>query len=220
MDEKTVKKYVAIVYDWDGTLAFGNELTPWAKELVKNVEPEKRYIITNSSHRTAQDILNVLQQAGIEWKAEHIITGTTIVKEYMKEQGYKHVYIIGRKSEGLKSVHNEETFDAFLITYDLSLPYNITKHVKNNKDKEVFALDESIFFPHQHGWAPGTGWLVRVIEHEINKKVNIIGKPYKFAFTVLQQRINDEGKVLMVGDSVADRIFALNNNLSFKKVGP
>ena len=93
-----IDKIKTFVLDMDGTIYLGNELFPFTKKFLKDVEDQhkKYYFFTNNSSKDQQTYIDKLEKMEIEIKPEQMMISNHVAIKYLKEyyEG-KRLYIVG-----------------------------------------------------------------------------------------------------------------------------
>ena len=93
-----IDKIKTFVLDMDGTIYLGNELFPFTKKFLKDVEDQhkKYYFFTNNSSKDQQTYIDKLEKMEIEIKPEQMMNSNHVAIKYLKEyyEG-KRLYIVG-----------------------------------------------------------------------------------------------------------------------------
>lgn len=211
-----------VVFDLDGTIYFGDELTAYANEAVSYLQQNGYNILflTNNSTKTRQEIVDKLKRLGIQTDRSRVYASAYVTASFIKQEKINKVFVIG--SEGLKNEINsfgidccsESECEAIVIGLDMCFDYNkismALDAIENGCD--IFACNADSSYPVEGGkLKPGCGAMVGAIEASGKKICKIIGKPNIY---ILEMICNDwnltKDNIVIVGDSEESDIAMAN----------
>ena len=81
-----IDKIKTFVLDMDGTIYLGNELFPFTKKFLKDVEDQhkKYYFFTNNSSKDQQTYIDKLEKMEIEIKPEQMMISNHVAIKYFE----------------------------------------------------------------------------------------------------------------------------------------
>lgn len=206
------KPMKAILLDLDGTVYYGNKLIPGAYESIqyfRNCGLQVLFL-TNNSTKTRRQIQEKLVRMGIECNEDKIYTSGYAAALYVRQQGYKSVYIFG--ADALREEFLKEQIDIrndaeiLVIGYDTSFDYQkltealqVALHAKVliacNKERNYPGEDAKLL--------PGCGAMVGALEGSVGRKVDhIVGKPNKMMLELIcKEHDFNKDDIIVVGDT-------------------
>lgn len=221
-----IKDKKTFLIDLDGTIYNGNTLTKKADKFIeKLIELNLEYFfITNNAHQSPEDISLRLKNIGIECSADNIITCSQATIEYL-EQNHSNSKISLLANDYLEKTFKEKGFnlvkenaDIVVVGFDYDLTFSklsdAVTNVLNGAKLVCTGVDGSI--PANGGVIlPYTGAIAMAISVATHTNPIYIGKPEKFIFNTILNRIsNDISECLMIGDRLdTDIDFGLSNNI-------
>ena len=214
------EKIKCVVFDLDGTIYFGKNLSDNANELIllarenyKNV-----FFATNNSARTREQLFDKLTRLGVNLTKEEIINSGYLAANYIVNNKIGGVYCFGTDDlkndlagQGVNII--SENPSAMVIGYnpdfkmeDLETAVNV--YLKSKKCLIIAANIDRVY-PKENGIiAPGAGPIVKAFEYAVNKTADvIIGKPSAMMLKIIADKFNlVPDNILMVGDRIESDI--------------
>lgn len=221
-----IKNKKTFLIDLDGTIYNGNTLTNNADKFIKYLSDTnlEYFFITNNAHQSSLNISKRLSGMGIKCSAENIITCSEATVEYLEEyhQNSK-IHLVANeylektfKDKGFNL--NSENSDVVVIGFDDNLTFEkLSLAVKNVLDGAKLictGVDGSI--PAGEGVVlPYTGAISTAVSVATNTEPIYIGKPEKFIFNTIINRISSTlDNCIMIGDRLdTDIYFGKSNNI-------
>ena len=131
-----VKK--AFVCDLDGTLFMGpNPIVPAVDFVIRHTKSGKYrfFYLTNNTSKTPDEYMKKIAGAGIPVVPEQILTPLITLESYIREKGYKSVYLLASEAvtahmshrlsdAGVKFGYDPEVNELIALTYDRELTYD------------------------------------------------------------------------------------------------
>ncbi|MFX0071857.1 MAG: HAD-IIA family hydrolase [Candidatus Hermodarchaeota archaeon] len=174
--------------DLDGTIYLDGVLFDNIKELIKTLQKKKKkfFFLTNNSSISTNDYYKKLRKVGLDIKKENIIISTHPTIQYLKENKFKKVFLIGTKS--LRSEFKENGFELndknpqiVVLAFDKELTYE--KLVKAayflQENLPYIATHPDKVCPTKKGYIPDTGSMIALLYESTGKMPEIFGKPNK-----------------------------------------
>lgn len=207
----------AWLFDLDGTLYFGAEAAPGAREVLALIRSlgHRVAFITNNSRHSAKEIAQRLQLMGLEAAEQAIVTATEYTARYLKEQyGSLAVGVAGSRSfvEAHRlaghSVHplgESSHLDAVVIGLDTAFTYRQLELLvfAIGRGAKLIAANADVYHPGEGGRrVPETGSLVSAVEAAAGLDAVYIGKPephlFRYALSLCESSVS---QTIMVGDN-------------------
>ncbi len=132
-----LQKKKAFVCDLDGTLFMGGAPIKDAVDFVIESTLSGRfsfYYLTNNTSKTPEEYMEKISGAAIPVKSEQILTPLITLEAYIREKGYKSVYLLASEKvkahmterladAGVEFGYDPEKNDLIALTYDKELTY-------------------------------------------------------------------------------------------------
>ncbi len=132
-----ITKKKAFVCDLDGTLFMGPDPIKPAVDFVIDSINSGRFsffYLTNNTSKTPDEYIKKIAGANIPVKPEQILTPLITLESYIREKGYKSVYLLASEKVksylekqlsdvGVKFEYNPEENELIALTYDKELTY-------------------------------------------------------------------------------------------------
>jgi len=181
-------KYSCIVFDLDGTIYFGNKLANKANQVIQKARTlsKKTFFITNNSAKTRKQVLQKLENMGIDIKLEELVTSSYAVALYLKANNYYNVYCIGTKSfkdeiEQFNINTSADNPQAVVVGYNPNFKLDDLNELANINlsNYKLIAANKERIYPKENGYlVPGAGAIISAVENLLNRKTDVIvGKP-------------------------------------------
>jgi 4-nitrophenyl phosphatase len=211
-----------VVFDLDGCIWRGAELSPGASELIDDLGRTGCPVafLTNNSRATARDIHARLAALGVAARADRVLTPLEILGQYIRERhGAARVLVMGAPemtavigAAGLTLVGFDRYPDATVVAVgnDFDLSYaRLTAAaravaagaalVTPNVDPRLPVEDDEFL--------PGCGAIVEAVAVAGMRRPEVVGKPEPPLFQMAADRLGvAPHDAVMVGDSVASDI--------------
>lgn len=204
-----LKDVEVFLFDMDGTIYLQDEVFDGAPDLIRFLEGSGKevFFLTNNSSKNHKDYEKKLSMMGIPHK-ENIFTSGTATAMYLKEKGYKRVFLLGTKAlqedieEGL--LVTEENPDVVMVGFDTTLTYDKLWKACDFllEGVDYVATHPDFNCPLKGGkQMPDAGAIIAFIEASTKRKPKVIGKPETLIVEYLRKRFNlKEKPMAMVGD--------------------
>ena len=201
-------QYRAVFFDISGVLYQGDELIPGAAEAVAAVRGAGLAVrfLTNTSRKTAAQIVHDLATYGIDTRPGEVITAPSAARDYLAEQGlrpyllvhpniteefdgidqdYPNAVVIGDAAEGLNYANLNQ---AFRLCHGGAV---------------LVGIGANRFFRQGSELLLDAGPFVKAIEYAADVEAVTMGKPSAAFFDQACRDVDvSPGQVLMVGDDV------------------
>lgn len=229
-----ITKKKAFVCDLDGTLFMGPyPIKPAVDFVIENTNSGrfKYFYLTNNTSKTPSEYLKKISGAGIPVVPEQILTPLITLEEYIREKGYKSVYLIASEAVvahmterladvGVKFGYDKDGNELLALAYDRELTYEKLRllcAVWNQRPGIDFvATHPDNCCPSEDGPIPDVGGFLKMLEATNGMKPShVFGKPSPSLLRpVLAEFKEDE--IAVVGDRLyTDKAIADNSGVDF-----
>ena len=215
------------VLDMDGTVYLGDIPIHGAVDFIKrHWNDVDFYFLSNNTSKGPDSYIKKLGGMGIAATHAHIISPTTPLVEYLRENGIKRAYLVGNRdyTATLASAMPELTLtqegaEAVILAYDTELTYDkLTRsaHLLQNPEVAFLATHPDLVCPDPRGPLPDVGSFIALYEKATGRvPEHIFGKPDPHVLTPLLAKYPKQAMV-MVGDRLAtDKKLAENAGIDF-----
>ncbi len=203
--------------DMDGVLTKDKEFNPFefAPKFIRLLKEKKVpfRIVSNNSTRDPKLIVDKLREKGFELDYEDFISPVAILPQYLKEKGFKRIFVIGTellkeflKNKGFEVVDSHEV-DAVVIGQDKELNFQKVKNAVSavflNKAKIVPVNLSRIVKDSDGLYFPGAGSVSRMIAFTTGYEEELpnLGKPSKEFIRLALNGLPDE-EVYLISDDI------------------
>jgi HAD superfamily hydrolase (TIGR01458 family) len=208
-----MKAIKGLLIDLDGVLYVGNEAIFGACEALLAIEKQglSRRFVTNTTTRTAREVVSKLDQMGFKVSEDEVFSAVTATVSFLRSQkeGRPRISLIVRESvrgEFSEFPEDDEEPD-FVIVGDIgaawSYPLMNRAFRQMNGGAELVAMHKNKFFETEEGLALDIGAFVEGLEYVTQKSARIIGKPSRDFFEQGIAALDlPADQVAMVGDDI------------------
>ena len=212
---RTLNGVRGMVFDLDGTLLHGGTPLPGAVETLARLRRDRMPLVfcTQDTENTDPAIAARLSRMGFAADPDEIISCGSALTRYLADH-YRDLPVraIGNERQiklladhGVRLVESNEPARAVVIALYSGFSMHDVETACNavwaGADLVAIALDRS--FPTPDGLVPGTGALVRAVEHTIRRRARVLGKPSIDIALSAQRRLGQPANsILVVGDSI------------------
>lgn len=209
-DLSKLREKNSFFFDLDGTIYLGNKIFSGILELIdllKN-KNKKFYFLSNNSSRSTSDYLKKLKNLNLDVSRENIILSQHPTIDYLKNNGYKRIFLMGNKSlkeefvvEGFQLT--EKNPEILVLAFDQELTYErlvkATRFLLNEIPYIATHLDDRC--PTEDGYIPDAGGIASLLYKATERMPRVFGKPNKemILFKLHQSGVPPEDAV-MFGD--------------------
>lgn len=218
-----IEKIRLFAFDLDGTLYVGENLLPYAVELVRYLRQKCQVVFfTNNSSKTVAQVHEKLNRLGIECKLDEVYTSSSASAAYLKESGIDNIYVVGSqgfrdelKNYGLRII-DDDSAENLVVGLDFDFNYNkaaMALSVLLNGGKFIVCNEDRFFPAGENKFLPGCGAMVGAISTAADKRPDfIVGKPNTYILSKISEAFNiKHNEIVVVGDSYESDIrMALN----------
>ena len=205
-----LKEKKVFFLDLDGTIYLDGILFDNIKELINLLRNKKKlfYFLSNNSSISTDDYYHKLKDVGLDISKENIIISTHPTLQYLKENNFKRIYLLGTKS-----LQNEFTENGFEITdkkpqivvlaFDKELTYEKLEKAAYflQDDLPYIATHPDKVCPTRKGYIPDTGSMIALLYESTGRRPIIFGKPNKEMLLYKLKELNLTPKnAVLVGD--------------------
>ena len=128
---KHLKEKKVFFLDLDGTIYLDGILFENIKELINLLKNSKKnyYFLSNNSSISTNDYSKKLKKVGLEISKENIIISTHPTIQYLKENNFKKIFLLGTKSLKLEFEENgfkvtDKNPQIIVLAFDKELTYD------------------------------------------------------------------------------------------------
>jgi 4-nitrophenyl phosphatase len=208
---KFLDSFDTFLLDCDGVLWRGSTLLPRTKEVLQQLRSmgKRLLFVTNNSTKSREDYKGVFAKFGIEVSAEEIISSSSAVAHYLKDEAKftQTAYVVGEAGitreldalgiswiggtdhkenmtmQELEHIELDPRIGAVFVGLDTNINYRKVAyaklHLRNRPDTLFLATNADSTFPSAGHMLPGSGTMVAMVEACSGRKALVIGKPSK-----------------------------------------
>lgn len=208
-----------VIFDMDGTIYLGKDLIPGSLEAFEYLNKENiEYVFfTNNSSHDLDFYYKKICDFGIKCdRNKNFYSSTEIAIDYLKEQGFKKLFVIGNKSlkdklskdfELVTKYDEKIKLDGVLAGFSTELVYQELRDAclyLQTQDLPFFATNGDYRCPIENGlYIPDCGGMIEWMRLATNKTARVMGKPDPQVIYTLAKMFNVDLKdVLVVGDRI------------------
>lgn len=175
--------------DMDGTIYLGNKLFDGTIDFLNNVLTHGgRYVfVTNNSSKSVDAYVEKLRGIGIESTAEDFLTSADVTAVYLKEKGYKKIYVLGTKSlisqlSGAALPVTDalcDDIDCLCMGFDTELTFKKLEDACKilGRGVDYIATNPDLVCPTEYGYVPDCGSVSEMLYNATKRRPIFIGKP-------------------------------------------
>lgn len=203
----------------DGTIYLGKDLIPGSLEAFEYLNKENiEYVFfTNNSSHDLDFYYKKICDFGIKCdRNKNFYSSTELAIDYLKEQGFKKLFVIGNKSlkdklskdfELVTKYDEKIKLDGVLAGFSTELVYQELRDAclyLQTQDAPFFATNGDYRCPIENGlYIPDCGGMIEWMRLATNKTARVMGKPDPQVIYTLAKKFNVDLKdVLVVGDRI------------------
>lgn len=173
--------------DLDGTIYLGDNVISGAVSFIQMLQRENKhfYFMSNNSSKSKADYVNKLKTMGIIISEREIILSTDGVIEFLSNNGYYNVYLIG--TDSMKQTFKEAGFNmasnkpqCLVLGYDTELTYAKLREASLllQKGIDYYATHCDVVCPTPQGPIPDIGSFLILLKSVTGRSPDkIFGKP-------------------------------------------
>ena len=208
-----------VIFDMDGTIYLGKDLIPGSLEAFEYLNREKiDYVFfTNNSSHNLDFYYKKICGFGIKCdRNKNFYSSTEIAIDYLKEQGFKKLFVIGNKSlkdklskdfELVTKYDEKIKLDGVLAGFSTELVYQELRDAclyLQTQDVPFFATNGDYRCPIENGlYIPDCGGMIEWMRLATNKSARVMGKPDpQVIYTLAKMFKVDLKDILVVGDRI------------------
>ena len=211
------------VFDLDGTINYGENIIPGAKETVEFMRSRgiKVVFATNNSGKTRQSLTERMHRLGIDCEVKDMYNSGYVAVRLVKEKGFRNAYVVGSDTfkEEISEVTNlvdEEHADTLIVGIDLNFDYErmtLALRAALRSNTIIFCNEDVSYIGEGEKIYAGAGAMTTVVSTCSGKRPDyVVGKPNTPMFELISR---DTGvpcnKMVMIGDSYRSDVgFARN----------
>lgn len=206
----------AIAFDLDGTIYLQGTPLPGALDLLARLREQAipYLFVTNNSSVNGATYTNKLAALGLEADRSMILTSNDVARSHLLASGIRRPYLLATpeviqeySEAGL--VHEEESPDAVLLTFDTSLTFEklalATRHITSGLP--YLATHPDVTCPIPGGFLPDTGSFIELFRAATGRRPEVLGKPHAGMISEITDRFGlPAGQIAFVGDRLTTDI--------------
>jgi HAD superfamily hydrolase (TIGR01457 family) len=203
-------RYDALLFDLDGVVYRGDEPVDHAADVLAHLRERDACLrfLTNNSSRTPQQVADKLGTAGVDARAEEVVTSALATADLLSSRGGT-AFVIGQDGirtaladVGIEVLDGEpERVDHVVVGVDVQVTYErlAIACVLVERGAHLVATNPDRSFPVPGALWPGAGALLAVITTTTGADAEVVGKPFEPLF---RTAVRDVGAMhpLVVGD--------------------
>lgn len=223
---KFLEFFDQFIFDLDGVLYIGDQITPHAKAVVNELRSHNKTVtfITNNPTKSAKQYSEKLNILGIDAKENEIVTSCQAVNYFLRTEfsniEEQRVYVAGSdylkyqiRKTGARMIDAQDCHIADIVIVGSHDEFNY-KEIRSasiavQKGAFFLATNNDRFYPAAEGLLPATGALLASIETVTGRKPVVAGKPGKYIFEYCISA--DRSRTVIVGDSLDTDILGGRN---------
>lgn len=218
-----LEKYDTIFFDLDGVVYLGDTLIPGADETIAKLrETHKVGFITNNASRTCSEFADKLTLLNIPTKEDEVISTPGVLVSSIKKilPATKRVLTIA--SSGVKELLIEAGYE-IVVNHNQAPDLVVNGLCKNltwedlaeasyaiQCGTEWWATNLDPVLPTNHGFAPGNGSIIALLNVVTGKMPRDFGKPNRQIFDHAIEQFSAK-QPLFVGDTLSTDILGAQN---------
>lgn len=199
-----------VIFDLDGVFYKDFDPIHGGKEMIEflNSHEIDYCFLTNNSCFELQTYQHKLKNCGIDVGQNKIITTTTLLLAYIKEQKFKDIYVLG--SDYLATTlyknfkHSQHNPDALILGMNDNMTLSDISNAINaiGENTKIIAANPDKLIPKRDGFALECGAIIDIVEDITKQEVFVVGKPNKYAYDYILKTFDiKKEETLMVGDT-------------------
>ncbi len=218
-------RYDSVVFDLDGVIYLSFEALPGAAVFVDRCREAglKVIFVTNASWSKELCVESLLS-SGI-WATEaDLTTAGDAIAHAVFRTGHREAIVVGGvdlrtaiRERGIRVLPYDEldvaawmdarrpnSKTAVVLGYLTEFPGQLIEDISSlaGSGFPIFATNRDRMYPTASGPIPGTGALLDMLDAVIRTDVTVCGKPHATMSYLVQRKLPDAGRVLMVGDNI------------------
>jgi HAD superfamily hydrolase (TIGR01450 family) len=229
-----INKKKAFVCDLDGTLFMGPyPIKPAVDFVIENTNSGrfKYFYLTNNTSKTPAEYLKKISGAGIAVSEEQILTPLITLEEYIREKGYKSVYLVASEAVvdymrrqlmdvGVEFGFDKDKNELLALAYDRELTYEKLRLLcaawNSRPGIDFVATHPDNCCPSEDGPIPDVGGMLKMLEATNSMKPShIFGKPSPSLLKPVLEAFSPQ-EIAVVGDRLyTDKAIADNSGVDF-----
>jgi len=205
-----LKEKKVFFFDLDGTIYIEGDLFEGIHDLINFMidSGSKFFFLSNNSSFSTEEYFNKLKNLGIKIEKENIIISTHPTIQYLKENKFKRIYLLGTKSLQSEFIKNgfiltDDDPEILVLGFDKELTYKKLETAAYLLQENIpyIATHPDVKCPTKRGYIPDAGSFIALLYESTGKKPKIFGKPNKemILFKLRELCINPRDAVI-VGD--------------------
>jgi HAD superfamily hydrolase (TIGR01450 family) len=211
------QRYDRFILDLDGCVWIGDEPTPRAVEAIESLREAGKAVVyaTNDPRSATEDYVARLWKIGVRASTSDVVTVGGALQHLLAEtRSGRTAYVVGTEAlhrhvtdAGLRVLNGTDLAsraEVVVVGGTEDLVYDDLRYatlaVRRGADFLATARDPT--YPQPDGLWPGTGALLAAIEVASDRRAEIVGKPEPQLMLTALDRMDGDGRTLVVGDRV------------------
>lgn len=212
-NNEQLKRIKLFLLDMDGTIYLDNELFDGTKEFLEHIKKiGGRYaFLTNNSSKSVDKYIEKLAGMGIEATEDDFVTSVNATSVYLKNKGYKKIYVSGTRSfekqlvdDGLNvTTEISGDIDCLCMGFDTELSFEKLEKacILLGRDIDYIATNPDWVCPTAYGSVPDCGSIAQILCNATKRMPVFIGKPKPEMIELALEKYGfEKGETAIVGD--------------------
>jgi len=210
-------RYDQFILDLDGCVWVGGEPTPGVAEALEELrDADKRFAFaTNNAFESGEDLVAQLWKIGIRASLGDVVTvGGAMQFRLADGHTGRTAFVVGSPAmhrhvadAGLKVLNGTDLAsraEVVVVGGTTDLTYADLRNAIQAvlRGGELLATARDPTYPQPDGLWPGTGAILAAVEYATGQTAEIVGKPEPQLMLTALDRIEGDGRTLVVGDRV------------------
>lgn len=204
------EQFDAFFLDLDGVVYIGDELTPGAAQVLRELrrkDKEIRFLTNNPT--SAEDIVRRLRSLGVDSHEGEVITSGTATASLLSAKGLRNAWVLGH--EGLKETlrgqgltpTKGDVCDAVVVGWDDGITMADIREASLaiRRGALFVATNEDRTYPGPQGPLAAVGTLVEALVAGSGRRPISVGKPQPFMFDLARKSLGRGKRAVMIGDT-------------------
>ena len=206
-------QYNKIFLDLDGTVYIDNHIIDNADEQIRRLDKNglEFFYLTNNTSADTNYYFSKLKKLNLPVSTKSIISPTHVISDWIKDKNYSYIYVVGVndfENELIKKTGvniSDKDPECIIIGFDKELTYQKLEIACKliNKGIPYFLSHIDYYCPSLEGNLPDCGSIGLMIEKTTGIKYeDNFGKPSELMAAYIQNIINENDNIILVGDRI------------------
>lgn len=212
-------RYAGVVIDLDGVVFRVEEPIPEAMGLLKRLGRDgiPTMFVTNNAARRPADWVRLFDRSGMTVEEEEILTSAMAAAWMLRTGPSPRTFVIGETGlndalvrAGIPVVESADDVDAVVVGWDRRLTWERLKlaTLAIHRGARFIGTNGDLVYPAPEGPWPGNGAALAFLRASTGVAPELAGKPQTPLFELAGERLDVDGRILVVGDQVSTDIVA------------